>query len=159
MNALVTGVSGFIAPHIVDACLNKGWKTIGVDIRDCDIRHPDFQFWKRDVRELTFDDMKDIDYVFHLACYHGNQSSINDPFADHENSTLTSLKLFDRLKDFKGLRKVVYAAAGCAVAEKTFEEAEPTREDAPVSLFHDSPYSISKLITLARGWKWRRYVR
>jgi len=69
----------------------------------------------------------------------------NDP-RDHENNTLTTLKLFDHLKNFKGLKKVVYAAAGCAVAEKTFGDATPTLEDAPVSLFHDSPYSISKLI-------------
>jgi UDP-glucose 4-epimerase len=88
----------------------------------------------------------DVDYVFHLACYHGNQSSISDPLADHANSTLTSLKLFERIKDIKTLQKVVYAAAGCAVADKTFGEAQATKEDAPVSLFHDSPYSISKLI-------------
>src|SRR5499426_298452 len=44
------------------------------------------------------------------------------------------------------LRKVVYAAAGCAVATKTFDGATATPEDAPISLFHDSPYSISKLI-------------
>jgi nucleoside-diphosphate-sugar epimerase len=87
-----------------------------------------------------------LDYAFHLACYHGNQSSIHDPIADHENNTLTSLKLFERLKDIKSLKKVVYSAAGCAVAEKTFSGAGPTREDAPISLFHDSPYSISKLI-------------
>jgi nucleoside-diphosphate-sugar epimerase len=88
----------------------------------------------------------DVDYVFHLACYHGNQSSIADPFADHENNTLTSLRLFDRLKDFRGLKKVVYAAAACAVAEKTFDQPTATTEDQPVSLVHDSPYSISKLI-------------
>jgi nucleoside-diphosphate-sugar epimerase len=88
----------------------------------------------------------DLDVVFHLSCYHGNQSSIANPLADHENNTVTSLKLFDRLKDFKKLRKVVYSAAGCAVAEKTFAEAEATTEDSPVSLFHDSPYSLSKLI-------------
>lgn len=41
---------------------------------------------------------------------------------------------------------MVYAGAGCAVADKTFEGAKATTEDAPVSLFHDSPYSISKLI-------------
>ncbi|MFA6127021.1 MAG: NAD-dependent epimerase/dehydratase family protein [Bacteroidales bacterium] len=87
-----------------------------------------------------------LDVVFHLACYHGNQSSIADPLADHANNTVTSLKLFDLLKGFKNLKKVVYAAAGCAVAEKTFGDAKPTSEDAPVSLFHDSPYSISKLI-------------
>jgi nucleoside-diphosphate-sugar epimerase len=88
----------------------------------------------------------DLDYAFHLACYHGNQSSIHDPLADHDNNTLTSLKLFERLKDVGSLKKVVYAAAGCAVAEKTFDSAQATKEDAPVSLFHDSPYSISKLI-------------
>jgi UDP-glucose 4-epimerase len=86
-----------------------------------------------------------LDYVWHLACYHGNQSSIHDPIADHANNTLTSLKLFERLKGM-ALTKVVYAAAGCAVAAKTFDGATATTEDAPVSLFHDSPYSISKLI-------------
>ena len=29
---------------------------------------------------------KDYDYVFHLATYHGNQSSIHDPLADHDNN-------------------------------------------------------------------------
>ena len=89
---------------------------------------------------------KSLDFVFHLACYHGNQSSIADPFADHDNNTITSLKLFDHLKDYTNLKKVVYAAAGCAVAEKTFDDAKPTTEEAPVSLYHDSPYSISKLV-------------
>ena len=88
----------------------------------------------------------DLEFVFHLSCYHGNQSSIADPLADHQNNTLTSLKLFDVLKEFKHLNKVVYAAAGCAVAEKTYDDAKATQEDAPISLFHDSPYSISKLI-------------
>ena len=88
----------------------------------------------------------DLDYVFHLACYHGNQSSIHDPLADHENNTITTLKLCEALKHRRPLKKIVYAAAGCAVAEKTHGEATATAEDAPVSLFHDSPYSISKLI-------------
>ena len=88
----------------------------------------------------------DLDFVFHLACYHGNQSSIANPFADHENNTLTSLKLFDRLKDISSIKKVVYAAAACAVAEKTYGEASATTEDQPVTLYHDSPYSISKII-------------
>jgi UDP-glucose 4-epimerase len=88
----------------------------------------------------------EVDYVFHLACYHGNQSSIADPFADHENNTFTSLRLFDHLKSCKTLKKVVYAAAACAVAEKTYDQPTATTEDQPVSLVHDSPYSISKLI-------------
>lgn len=88
----------------------------------------------------------DLNYVFHLACYHGNQSSIADPIADHDNNTFTTLKLLEAIKGFQSLECVVYAAAGCAVAEKTFDNAKPVLEDAPVSLFHDSPYSISKLV-------------
>jgi UDP-glucose 4-epimerase len=88
----------------------------------------------------------DLDYAFHLACFHGNQSSIHDPLMDHENNTLTTLKLFERLKTIRSLKKVVYAAAGCAVAAKTFDGASATAEDAPISLFHDSPYSISKIV-------------
>jgi UDP-glucose 4-epimerase len=88
----------------------------------------------------------DIDYIFHLATYHGNQSSIHDPLADHENNTLTTLKLFERIKAFTKLKKVVYSGAGCAVAEKTYDDAHATLEDAPISLKMDSPYSISKII-------------
>ena len=88
----------------------------------------------------------DFDYVFHLACFHGNQSSIADPIQDHDNNTITTLKLCERLKDMKGLKKVVYAAAACAVAEKTYDDPTATTEDQPISLFHDSPYSISKII-------------
>ena len=88
----------------------------------------------------------DFDYVFHLATYHGNQSSMHDPLADHENNTLTTLKLYERIKDFDKIKRVVYSSAGCTVAEKTYDEAEATHEDAPVSLYLDSPYQISKII-------------
>ena len=89
---------------------------------------------------------QDLDYVFHLSTYHGNQSSMADPLADHEHNTLTTLKLCEALKGHERLQRVVYASAGCTVAEKTFEGAQATQEDAPVSLWLDSPYQISKII-------------
>lgn len=154
ISTLVTGGAGFVGSALVRRLLDAGaGRVVIVDnLLSADIsavpQHPavDFRFGSiADDRILTALP-RDLDYVFHLACYHGNQSSIHDPLADHQNNTLTSLKLFDWLKDCSALMKVVYAAAGCAVAEKTFGAAEATPEDAPVSLFHDSPYSISKLI-------------
>lgn len=87
-----------------------------------------------------------FDYIFHLATYHGNQSSIHDPLADHRNNLLTTLRLFHHTKDFRRAQKVVYSGAGCAVAEKTMGRARATREDDPISLDMDSPYSISKIV-------------
>jgi UDP-glucose 4-epimerase len=88
----------------------------------------------------------EYDYIFHLSTYHGNQSSIANPLIDHENNTLTTLKLLEHVKEFKRLRKWVYSGAGCAVAEKTYQRAHATPEDAPISLKMDSPYSISKIV-------------
>jgi nucleoside-diphosphate-sugar epimerase len=88
----------------------------------------------------------DFDNVFHLATYHGNQSSIANPLADHEHNLITTLKLFERIKDFARVRKVVYAASGCTLAPHTYGEAEAVVEDGPVPLDLDSPYQISKVV-------------
>ena len=88
----------------------------------------------------------DRDFAWHLATFHGNQSSIEFPLEDHEHNTLTTLKLYERLKDFDGITKVVYSSSGGTVAPKTFYDADATPEDAPISLFLDSPYQISKIV-------------
>jgi nucleoside-diphosphate-sugar epimerase len=88
----------------------------------------------------------DLDYLFHLATFHGNQNSIQDPLADHANNLYTTLRLYERIRGFQRLKKVVYSGAGCTAAEKTFGPARATGEEDPVSLRHDSPYQISKLI-------------
>lgn len=151
---LVVGGAGFVGSNLVAQLLETAVKSIVIvdNLLSSDISNLPADPRVRLIYGSIADDAilaqlpRDLDYVFHLACYHGNQSSIADPIADHDNNTLTSLKLFNTIKDFGKLRKVVYAAAGCAVAEKTFDDANPTTEDAPVSLYHDSPYSISKLI-------------
>ncbi|MFZ2101879.1 MAG: NAD-dependent epimerase/dehydratase family protein [Oricola sp.] len=165
-NIAVVGGAGFVGSNLVKAILDQQPRrlTIVDNFLSADpVNVPDYPAVKLVASSVTdervlrgLDD--DLDYVFHLACYHGNQSSIADPIADHDNNTLTSLKLFERLKEIKTLRKVVYAAAGCAVAEKTFDGATATTEDAPVSLYHDSPYSISKLVGEMYGnYYWARY--
>jgi nucleoside-diphosphate-sugar epimerase len=151
---LVVGGAGFVGSNLVLKLLDEAPKRITIvdNLLSADIANVPLDPRVGFVYGSITDDRilealpRDLDYVFHLACFHGNQSSIADPLADHENNTLTTLKLFERLKSFDRLTKVVYAAAGCAVAEKTFDEPTATTEDAPVSLYHDSPYSISKLI-------------
>jgi len=151
---LVVGGAGFVGSNLVRLLLQSGVGSVIVvdNLLSSDMANVPLDDRVTFIpRSITNDAVlaglpEDLDYAFHLACFHGNQSSIADPLRDHDNNTLTSLKLFDRLKDIKGLKKVVYAAAGCAVAEKTFGEAAATKEDAPISAYHDSPYSISKLI-------------
>ena len=150
---LVVGGAGFVGSNLVKALLPSSPKKIlvvdnllsaeKVNILD----HPSVTFLEGSITsDAILEDLTDeLDYVFHLATYHGNQSSIHNPLADHENNTLTTLKLYERIKALKNLKKVVYASAGCTVAEKTFSDAHATTENAPVSLYLDSPYQMSKI--------------
>ena len=151
---LVVGGAGFVGSNLVHMILRQDPKEIIVvdNLLSSDVSNIPADPRVRFVFGTITDDRilvglpDDLDYAFHLACFHGNQSSIADPFADHDNNTLTSLKLFDRLKEIRHLKKVVYAAAACAVAEKTYDAPTATTEEQPVTLYHDSPYSISKII-------------
>lgn len=87
-----------------------------------------------------------FEYIFHLSTYHGNQSSIANPLADHANNLITTLKLYEHVKSFKKLKKLVYAASGCTLAAHTYGEAKATTEDGGVPLDLDSPYQISKVV-------------
>jgi UDP-glucose 4-epimerase len=152
--SLVVGGAGFVGSNLVRALLERGAERVLVvdNLLSAERENlPDDERVSFVEGSITDDAVlaglpADLDHVFHLSTYHGNQSSMADPLADHENNTLTTLKLYERLKDFDGIRKVVYASAGCTVAEKTFDKAEATSEDAPVSLYLDSPYQISKII-------------
>lgn len=151
---LVVGGAGFVGANLVKALLNNGaGGVLAVD----NLLSAEPENLPKDPRltlvtcSITDDAIlgglsDEWEYVFHLATYHGNQSSMADPLADHENNTLTTLKLCERVKNFKRIKKFVYSSAGCTVAEKTFEAASATQEDAPVSLYLDSPYQISKVI-------------
>lgn len=151
---LVVGGAGFVGSNLVHMTLSQNPREIIVvdNLLSSDVANiPDdprvrFVFGSITDDKILSELPHDLDYAFHLACFHGNQSSIADPLADHDNNTLTSLKLFDRLKDITKIKKVVYAAAACAVAEKTYDAPTATTEDQPVALYHDSPYSISKII-------------
>lgn len=147
---LVVGGAGFVGSNLVGALLEHVPRQVLVidnllsSERESLPDHPALSFVEGSITDdaVLSELPTDLDYVFHLATYHGNQSSI----ADHEHNTFSTLKLYETLKDIEGINRVVYASAGCTVAEKTFDGAHATTEDAPVSLWLDSPYQISKIV-------------
>lgn len=152
--SLVVGGAGFVGSNLVRMLLESGASRVTVvdNLMSAETENlPDDN--RVDFREGSITDpailagiTDEYDYVFHLATYHGNQSSIADPIADHDNNTFTTLALLEHIHKFENIKKVVYSSAGCTVAEKTFDEAHATKEDAPVGLYLDSPYQISKIV-------------
>lgn len=151
--ALVIGGAGFVGSNLCHRLLKENAKK--VTVIDNLLSAEAFNLPKSDKLEFLYgsvtDDAilnaagKDYDYVFQLATYHGNQSSLHSPLNDHENNTFTTLKTCEHFKGVP-LKKMVYSSAGCTVAQKTFDEAKATTEEDPVPLYLDSPYQISKII-------------
>jgi nucleoside-diphosphate-sugar epimerase len=151
---LVTGGAGFIGGNLVRHALAEGARSVAIvdnllsaeeDNVPADRRVSFLKGSVADSRVLSM--IKDeYEYIFHLATFHGNQNSIADPLADHEHNLLPTLQLYEHIKRFGRVRKIVYAASGCTLAPHTFEHAEPVKEDGPVPLELDSPYQISKVV-------------
>lgn len=153
-DVLVVGGAGFVGSNLVKMLLDQDAAHVSVvdNLLSSERNNvPDSSRVTMHVGSIADDETlsgisDQFDYVFHLGTFHGNQNSIHDPLTDHANNTLTTLKLFEHFKSFGRLKKLIYAGAGCAVAEKTYDAAEATTEEAPISIRMDSPYSISKII-------------
>lgn len=153
-SSVVVGGAGFVGSNLVELLASSGAAKVTVvdNLLSAEASnvpsHPCVEFIEGSITDDGV--LKRIedryDYIFHLATFHGNQNSIHDPLADHENNTYTTLRLFEHIARFKNLKKVVYSSAGCSVAAKTFDSPEATSEEAPINLIQDSPYSISKVI-------------
>jgi UDP-glucose 4-epimerase len=150
---LVIGGAGFVGSNLVEKLLEYEPKEIWIidNLLSADIEN----IVKSDKIKFIYGSISDdkiilklpldFDYIFHLATYHGNQSSIHNPLADHENNTLTTLKICEYFKNSFNLKKMVYSSAGCVVAQKTYDIPNATTEDTNVSLYLDSPYQMSKI--------------
>lgn len=153
-SALVVGGAGFVGSNLVGELLERGADRVVVVDNFLSAERANVPRDDRvSVVEGSIADAvvlgrleDEFDWIFHLATYHGNQSSIARPLDDHEHNLVTTLRLYEHVKDFGRLRKLVYAASGCTLAPHTWDGAEPVTEDGPVPLDLDSPYQISKVV-------------
>lgn len=138
IKAMVTGAAGFIGPHLAKACLSRGWQVTGVDVIDFDFEHAGFRFLRKDVRELSLDDLTGIDYLFHLAFVTNIPNSIDHPLETTIDNIDMSVYLLD-LATKAGVRKFLFPSTASLYGENP----TPWRENMPP--FPIEPYSWQKL--------------
>lgn len=145
MKVLITGVSGFIAPHLVEVALETGWEVVGVDKQPCTdqsgiftfLNHEKFTFLHKDVRDLTVTDLKDVDYIFHLAFVTNIPFSVRNPMA----TTTENLGMMVHLLTIAteaGIKKVLYPSTASLYGFNP----TPWKENMPADPME--PYSFQK---------------
>lgn len=136
-SVLVTGVSGFIGPHVVEACLSRGWRAVGVDTVPCAFQAPGFTFLRKDLRDLTADELR-IDYIVHLAFVTNIPNSIQHPIETTRDNIEMTARLLDAATK-AGVKKVAFPSTASLFGNNP----TPWREDMPADPIE--PYSWQKL--------------
>ena len=147
---LITGGAGFIGSHLVEACLERGYRVIVLDDLSTGKREnlpSDSQrlvFMEGDIRDRELlqqirNQNPDISHVFHLAAIASVTRSMEDPVLTHEVNFLGTLFLLEAFKD-AGLKKFVYASSAAVYGDT---ETMPLGED--LCPRPQSPYGADKV--------------
>lgn len=149
---LITGGSGFIGSHLVDALIARGDEVTVVDILPA---HPVWgnvqaTYVQRDIRDEhladVFIDAKP-EYVIHLAAHIDDRASVREPVENAEHNILGTINVLDAAR-LSGVKRVVFASTGVVYGDQNIL---PIAEDAvPKPL---TPYAVSKLT----GERYLRY--
>ncbi len=143
MKTLVTGGSGFIGSHLVDALIEAGHGVTVIDWAEPgDRKNERAQYVLKDIRDKDLEGvMSQIspEVVFHLAAHIDDRASVQDPVMNAEHNELGSINVFEGARK-SGAKKIIFASS-CAVYG--LQEKMPITEK--VTPRPRTPYGISKL--------------
>lgn len=148
MKILITGGAGFIASHIVDECINKGWEVVVIDNLISGKKenlNPKAKFYKVDITdyhklEEIFDEEKP-QIVNHHAAQIDVRKSVANPQYDANVNIIGSLNLLELSVKFK-VEKFIFASSGGTIYGECKNKKPPKEIVTPSP---ESPYGCAKL--------------
>jgi len=153
MSVLVTGGSGIIGSHLVEALLQRGAVVRALDNLSTGHRanlagalahhgtQKAFTFIEGDVTDRTTvrEAIAGVDYVFHQAALPSVQRSVEDPLTSNQVNVIGTLNVLMAAQE-AGVRRVVYASSSSVYGDSA---QLPKIESMPTNPL--SPYAVSKL--------------
>jgi UDP-glucose 4-epimerase len=147
MKILVTGASGFIGSHLVDALLDEGHEVLGMDnfssgnIKNLDnaFKQPGFNVYNGDITDdgnlQTAFSLGKPDFIFHLAADAKVANCTLDPIKTSEVNYLATIKLLQKAVEHQ-VKGFVFSSS-CAVYGDVIHK-DPIPESArlePVNIY------------------------
>jgi len=146
MRILLTGHNGYIGAIMVPALLAEGYEIIGLDtgyFEGCTFGDysVSIKTLRRDLRDVTREDLQDIDAVVHLAAISNDALGDLNPQCTYDINHLASVRLAKLARD-AGVKRFVYSSS-CSVygAASPDDVLDEEASFAPVT-----PYAKSKVL-------------
>lgn len=147
---LVTGGAGFIGSNLCEAILEMGYRVRCIDDLstgkqkniDLFINHPNYEFWKGDIKDLDFciRACEGVDFVLNQAAWGSVPRSIEMPLFYANNNIIGTVNMLEAAR-IQGVKKFVYASSSSVYGD---EPNLPKREGREGNLL--SPYALTKRV-------------
>lgn len=141
---LITGVAGFIGSHVASRFIREGYHVVGVD--DLSSGHiekvpSEITFIQGDLADLSTIAMipHDCRKILHLAGQSSGEISFDDPVADLEKNTISTLNLI-QFGIINCVERMVYASSMSVYGSVTSNPTDESHISAPLSC-----YGVGKL--------------
>ena len=154
MNALITGVAGFVGSHLAEHLLDRGARVTGIDcftdyyprsIKESNLAavqtKPGFQFVETTIQDADLPSLLNgVTHVFHLAAQAGVRKSWGRDFQVYTVNNVEATQVLLEGIVGRPVEKLVYASSSSVYGDNA---PIPMREDTlPQPL---SPYGVTKL--------------
>lgn len=143
-SAIVTGGSGFIGSHLVDALVARGVAVTVVDVVEpaLSIKNENATYKIADIRSdamtnLFLGVMPDV--VFHFAAHIDDRASVLDPVLNAEHNILGTLHVLEASRK-AGVKRFVFAGTGVSYGKADVIPTPESTVSKPLT-----PYAVSKL--------------
>ena len=154
MNALVTGVAGFIGSTLAGRLLDQGARVTGIDcftdyypraMKEANlatlVTHPSFRFLESTIQAAGLGHiLADTTHVFHLAAQAGVRKSWGRGFQVYTENNIEATQALLEACVGTGVEKLVYASSSSVYGDDTPLPMRETALPAPLS-----PYGVTKL--------------
>ena len=149
MRVFVTGNNGYIGTIMTRMLLSEGFEVTGLDsdlfegsvFADASVTGgiPPISYLRKDLRDVTLSDLKDIDAIFHLCALSNDPLGNINPELTYEINHKGSLRLAQLAKT-AGIKKFVFSSS-CSVYGASKEDV--VSEESEVNPI--TPYAVSKV--------------
>ena len=146
---LVTGGSGFIGTHLIDALIDRGEKVTVIDnlsTSNSQYLHSDATLIDIDICDLGIPDLiADLDpkAIYHLAAQASVAISAREPLTDVNINVNGTLNLLEGIRELSHQPRFIFFSTGGAVYGDLDPSALPASETIDAQPL--SPYAVSKL--------------
>jgi len=145
MKILVTGGSGFIGSHIVDALLEKGHQVKIYDV-DAPRYNQECDYIKADVLDLNrlIQESKDYDVIYHLAAEADVNRFFNSPYYSNLITSCSTINVLEAAR-INNISRVLLASTEWVYGSPKGNEDEIITEETSITNNPDHIYTSSKI--------------